>query len=168
MWSADWADIDLTRHRGGGMDGRVALALTLGDQKAGLTGNFHLAPSARSVHVEAALSALTPKALAEAAPALAPLAALDVPISVSGEADLGPEIKAQFGGAYIANEGYTPEAAAQAIGAGSADAVAFAKLFLANPDLPRRIREGAPFNELHPQTMYGPGPEGYTDYPNLS
>jgi 2,4-dienoyl-CoA reductase-like NADH-dependent reductase (Old Yellow Enzyme family) len=86
----------------------------------------------------------------------------------AGDGDLGLQIKAQFGGAYIANEGYTPEAAEQAIAAGSADAVAFAKLFIANPDLPRRIREGAKFNELDAKTMYGEGPAGYTDYPNLS
>lgn len=86
----------------------------------------------------------------------------------AGEGDLGLQIKAQFGGAYIANEGYTPEAAEQAITAGSADAVAFAKLFIANPDLPRRFRQGAKFNELDAKTMYGEGPAGYTDYPKLS
>ena len=39
--------------------------------------------------------------------------------------------------------------------------------FLANPDLVRRWREGAPLNEPNPQTFYGGGAEGYTDYPTL-
>lgn len=86
----------------------------------------------------------------------------------AGDGDLGPSIKAQFGGVYITNEAYTPEAADQAIAAGSADAVAFAKLFISNPDLPRRIREAAPLNALDPKTMYGGGSKGYTDYPTLS
>jgi 2,4-dienoyl-CoA reductase-like NADH-dependent reductase (Old Yellow Enzyme family) len=86
----------------------------------------------------------------------------------AGEGDLGPQLKAQFGGVYIANEAYTPEAAEQAIAAGSADAVAFAKLFISNPDLPRRIRAGAAFNALNAATMYGDGAGGYTDYPSLS
>ena len=86
----------------------------------------------------------------------------------AGEDSLGPQIKSQFGGAYIANEAYTPEAAAQAIAAGSAEAVAFAKLFICNPDLPRRLASGAPLNALDTQTMYGSGAHGYTDYPSLS
>jgi 2,4-dienoyl-CoA reductase-like NADH-dependent reductase (Old Yellow Enzyme family) len=86
----------------------------------------------------------------------------------AGEDSLGPQIKAKFGGAYIANEAYTAETAEQAIIDGSADAVAFAKLFICNPDLPRRIRSGAPLNALDTQTMYGSGAHGYTDYPALS
>ena len=89
-WSADPADIDLFRHKGGGMDGRATLALALGGQRATLTSTFHLAPAARSVHVEANLSRVTPKAFAGSAPVLAPLAAVDLPLTVSGEADLGP------------------------------------------------------------------------------
>jgi hypothetical protein len=91
-WSADPADIDLFRHKGGGMDGRAVLALALGGQRAVLTGGFHLAPAARSVHVEANLTRVTPTALAGSAPILAPLAAVDVPLTLSGEADLGPDL----------------------------------------------------------------------------
>jgi 2,4-dienoyl-CoA reductase-like NADH-dependent reductase (Old Yellow Enzyme family) len=86
----------------------------------------------------------------------------------AGEDSLGPQLKAQFGGAYIANEAYTPESAEQALVAGTADAVAFAKLFICNPDLPHRIRSAAPLNALDTQTMYGSGAHGYTDYPALS
>ena len=91
-WSADRADIDLSRHLGGGMDGRATLIMGLGGQKAVLRGNFNLAAAGRSVHAVASLSQVTPKALAGAAPILAPLAALDVPMTLDGEADLGPDL----------------------------------------------------------------------------
>ena len=81
---------------------------------------------------------------------------------------LGPAVKKTFGGAFIANEGFTPETAAATLAAGEADAVAFGKLFIANPDLPRRIALDAPLNKWNGATFYGPGPEGYTDYPALA
>jgi 2,4-dienoyl-CoA reductase-like NADH-dependent reductase (Old Yellow Enzyme family) len=80
---------------------------------------------------------------------------------------LGPQLKAAFGGTYIANEGFTGQSAQAALDAGWADAVAFGKAFLANPDLPERLRSGAPLNAPNPATFYGAGAEGYTDYPVL-
>ena len=80
---------------------------------------------------------------------------------------LGPDLKAAFGGVYVANEGFTREAAEAVIAAGEADAVAFGKLFLANPDLPRRFALGAPLNAWNADTFYSDGPAGYTDYPAL-
>jgi 2,4-dienoyl-CoA reductase-like NADH-dependent reductase (Old Yellow Enzyme family) len=85
-----------------------------------------------------------------------------------GQGRLGPELKRKFGGVYIANEGFSFETANQAIVAGEADAVAFGKLFIANPDLPRRFALGAPLNRPDPGTFYGSGPRGYTDYPALN
>ncbi len=84
------------------------------------------------------------------------------------EPRLGPALKKAFGGVYIANEGVTPETAAATLAAGVADAVAFGKLFIANPDLPRRIALNTPLNKWNSATFYGPGPEGYTDYPELA
>lgn len=84
-----------------------------------------------------------------------------------GEDSLGRQLKAAFGGVYIANEGFTQESAEQALKAGWADAVAFGKTFLANPDLPERFRTGAPLNAPNPATFYARGAEGYTDYPAL-
>ncbi|HEV3006929.1 MAG TPA: alkene reductase, partial [Pirellulales bacterium] len=81
-----------------------------------------------------------------------------------GAGRLGPELKCKFGGAYIANEGFSLETANQAIAAGEADAVAFGRLFIANPDLPQRFALGAPLNTADPSTFYGSGPRGYTDY----
>jgi 2,4-dienoyl-CoA reductase-like NADH-dependent reductase (Old Yellow Enzyme family) len=84
------------------------------------------------------------------------------------EPRLGPALKKAFGGVYVANEGFTPETAAAMLAAGQADAVAFGKLFIANPDLPRRIALNAPLNAWNAATFYEPGPEGYTDYPELA
>jgi 2,4-dienoyl-CoA reductase-like NADH-dependent reductase (Old Yellow Enzyme family) len=80
---------------------------------------------------------------------------------------LGPELKAAFGGIYVANEGFGRVDAETAIETGEADAVAFGKLFIANPDLPRRFALGAPLNAWNADTFYSDGPAGYTDYPAL-
>ncbi|MEO7933424.1 MAG: alkene reductase [Chthoniobacterales bacterium] len=82
--------------------------------------------------------------------------------------ELGPELKKKFGGTFIANQVFTKESAEAAIEAGTADAVAWGQLFIANPDLPRRFAENAPLNEPQPQTFYAQGTTGYTDYPALA
>lgn len=84
-----------------------------------------------------------------------------------GAGRIGPQLKAAFGGAYIANEKFTLETANRALAAGEADAVAFGTSFIANPDLPRRFALGAPLNLPDPSTFYCAGPKGYTDYPKL-
>ena len=84
-----------------------------------------------------------------------------------GPGRLGPELKRAFGGVYIANEGFNRESAEQVISAGEADAVAFGKLYIANPDLPERFAAAAALNAPDPSTFYAPGPKGYTDYPVL-
>jgi 2,4-dienoyl-CoA reductase-like NADH-dependent reductase (Old Yellow Enzyme family) len=81
---------------------------------------------------------------------------------------LGPQLKKAFGGVYIANEELTRETAEQALSSGKVDAVAFGKLFIANPDLPLRFKSDAPLNPPNPATFYASGAEGYTDYPALS
>lgn len=84
-----------------------------------------------------------------------------------GSDRIGPRLKAAFGGAYIANEAFTFDSAQQVLASGEADAVAFGKLFLANPDLPRRFRLKAALNEWQAATFYSEGAAGYTDYPAL-
>jgi N-ethylmaleimide reductase len=69
-------------------------------------------------------------------------------------------------GAWMVNNGYDGKLAAEALADG-ADLVAFGKAFLANPDLVRRLREGAPLNAPDKATFYGGGAKGYTDYPTL-
>ena len=81
---------------------------------------------------------------------------------------LGPLLKKLFGGVYIANEQMDKETASQVLAAGEADAVAFGKLFIANPDLPRRLATDAAFNAARPEMFYHSGAEGYTDYPALA
>jgi N-ethylmaleimide reductase len=73
-----------------------------------------------------------------------------------------------FGGAYIANLDYDAERARTAVRSGRADAVAFGKAYIANPDLVTRLQLDAPLNTPVVATFYGGGAPGYTDYPVLS
>ena len=84
-----------------------------------------------------------------------------------GPDSIGPELKKIFGGPYIANEGFTKDSAEAALAAGTADAVAWGQLYIANPDLVARFAQNAPLNAPNPATFYAPGPHGYTDYPTL-
>jgi N-ethylmaleimide reductase len=81
--------------------------------------------------------------------------------------DVMTPIRANYRGVLIGNMGYTASEAEQAIAAGKLDAVAFGTGFLANPDLPARIKAGAPLNQPDPAKFYSPGPAGYTDYPAM-
>jgi N-ethylmaleimide reductase len=76
--------------------------------------------------------------------------------------------RAKYQGVLVGNMGYTAEEATQAIADGKLDAVAFGTSFLANPDLPARIKAGAPLNAPDANTFYTPGPVGYTDYPTMA
>lgn len=85
-----------------------------------------------------------------------------------GPDSLGPRLKRLFGGAYIANEKFTLASAQQILAGGNADAVAFGKLYISNPDLVERFAAQAPLNEYVNATFYAGGASGYTDYPALS
>jgi N-ethylmaleimide reductase len=78
-----------------------------------------------------------------------------------------PAIRAAFKGPLILNSDYTVALAEDALASGLADAIAFGRPFIGNPDLVERIRTGAEWAADNPQTWYAPGPEGYTDYPAL-
>lgn len=81
---------------------------------------------------------------------------------------LSPAIREVFAGPLVVNSDYvTAEAAQAVIDSGVADAVSFGRTFLANPDLPERLRTGAPLNANDFRTWYSQGPEGYIDYPAL-
>jgi len=80
---------------------------------------------------------------------------------------LAPQLKAAFGGVYIANEGFDQQSAEAALQAGEADAVAFGKIFIANPDLPLRFKNSAALNPPKPESFYAGGAGGYIDYPAL-
>ncbi|MGP1684750.1 MAG: oxidoreductase, partial [Giesbergeria sp.] len=75
--------------------------------------------------------------------------------------------KAGGQGAWMLNNGYTDKASAQAELDAGADIVAFGRVYIANPDLVARLRQGAPLNPPDRATFYGGGAHGYTDYPAL-
>ena len=81
---------------------------------------------------------------------------------------LAPALGAAFGGPMILNGGYTAETAAAAIADGRAAMIAFGVPYLANPDLPERLRDGAELNAPDFATFYGGDERGYTDYPTLA
>jgi N-ethylmaleimide reductase len=68
-------------------------------------------------------------------------------------------------GVLMTAGGFSGETAAAAIAAGHADAIAFGRIFISNPDLPRRLREGLPLTPYNRATFYGGEEAGYTDYP---
>ncbi len=76
-----------------------------------------------------------------------------------------------YPGTLMVNEGFTEEFSVEDadrfVAEGKADLVAYGRRFLANPDLPRRLSEGAELNEPDQSTFYQGGPKGYTDYPTL-
>ena len=77
-------------------------------------------------------------------------------------------LRKAFGGAYIANNGYTRDMAINAIRNETVDLIAFGKDFIANPDLVERLRINAPLAPSLKATWYGGGAEGYTDYPAIA
>lgn len=77
-------------------------------------------------------------------------------------------IRSAFRGTYIGNGNYTADEARARIDADRCDLVSFGRPFIANPDLPKRLRRGAPLNEWDSATFYGGDAHGYIDYPALT
>ena len=80
---------------------------------------------------------------------------------------VAPAIKQAFGGPVVLNSDYDGVRGQAMLDRGEADAIAFGRTFLANPDLPERIRQHAPLNADVQATWYSQGSEGYTDYATL-
>ncbi|KQM96385.1 alkene reductase [Sphingomonas sp. Leaf25] len=80
---------------------------------------------------------------------------------------VSPAIREVFAGPLVLNQDYDGSNAQAELDAGIADAIAFGRPYLANPDLPDRLRQGAPLNKDDMATWYSRGAEGYTDYPTL-
>jgi len=80
-------------------------------------------------------------------------------------------IRSHWAGKLVANSGghelYDRKKAESLLTEGGADFISFGRMFLANPDLVERLRQGAPLNEADPATFYGGDERGYTDYPTL-
>lgn len=93
-------------------------------------------------------------------------------VHVAENSDLDGErphhlIRDHYDGTLIVAGEYDRTSGEETLQEGSTDLVAYARLFLANPDLPRRFKEDAPLNDWDRDTFYGGGEEGYTDYPTL-
>ncbi len=80
---------------------------------------------------------------------------------------LSPEIRNVFKGPLVLNQDYDGASAQADLDSGVADAIAFGRKYIANPDLVERLRQGASLNQDDPKTWYSMGREGYTDYPAL-
>ncbi|MGM3191775.1 alkene reductase [Dickeya dadantii subsp. dieffenbachiae] len=81
--------------------------------------------------------------------------------------DILTPVREAYQGILVANMGYSTQEAADAVSRGLVDAVAFGKAFLANPDLPARIWQGAVLNTPDAETFYSGDANGYNDYPTL-
>lgn len=82
-------------------------------------------------------------------------------------AELKTSLRSAFKGLFILAGGHDKDSAESALQAGQADLIAFARPFIANPDLVARMRTGAALNTADATTFYTPGPKGYTDYASL-
>ena len=85
-----------------------------------------------------------------------------------GHADvppISPSIRRAFAGKLVLNSDYDGISGQAMLDAGTADAIAFGRTFIANPDLPQRITLGMELAKDDPKTWYSQGREGYVDYP---
>jgi N-ethylmaleimide reductase len=87
------------------------------------------------------------------------------PIPTDHKVDFYRRFRSAWKGIYVANAGYDAERGERAISDGSADAVAYGRLFLANPDLPTRLSLREPLNAPDTKSFYGGDERGYIDYP---
>jgi 2,4-dienoyl-CoA reductase-like NADH-dependent reductase (Old Yellow Enzyme family) len=78
---------------------------------------------------------------------------------------IAPAIRQVFAAPLVLNSDYDGPSSQAALDSGVADAIAFGRPFIANPDLPRRLREHLPLNTPNPKTFYTQDAQGYTDYP---
>ncbi|HAB91433.1 MAG TPA: alkene reductase [Pseudomonas sp.] len=79
--------------------------------------------------------------------------------------DFRRDVRQTFSGRIIYAGRYTAQRGAKTVAAGLGDLIAFGRAFIANPDLPQRIANDWPLNEVNPATMYGGTAQGYSDYP---
>ncbi|HZA49595.1 MAG TPA: 2,4-dienoyl-CoA reductase [Myxococcaceae bacterium] len=89
------------------------------------------------------------------------------PSAVPAHQRVTPALRGVFRSTLMVNAGYDAASGGAAVASGAADLVAYASLFLANPDLPRRFKDRAPLNEPDPATFYTGEETGYVDYPFL-
>lgn len=161
---------------GGPVENRVRLLREVVERVASVAGAdrtaVRLSPNGDSQGVDdsdpAALFTAAAKALGEIGIAFLELREPG-PDGTFGRTDVprqSPAIREAFAGPLVLNSDYaTVEQAQQAIDSGVADAIAFGRAFIGNPDLPERLRTGAPLAKDDPRTWYSQGAAGYVDYP---
>ena len=131
---------------------RVGLHLSPGDQ------SYSVANSESKSTYEYVVQQVNPRGLAF----------LCIRESIDACIRSGPRLRKLFQGVFVANDGFTQKAAEGVLARGEADAVAFGRPFIANPDLPCRFALGAQLNVPDPKTFYAALRDvGYTDYPSL-
>ncbi|MEV6116783.1 alkene reductase [Streptomyces sp. NPDC052109] len=158
---------------GGSVEGRIRFAVAAVEAVAEAIGAertaLRLSPGNPFNDIEEPEPEPAYLALADALDPLG-LAYLHVMEAVPGTRETTAALRKRFSGVFVLNpatEGPTGPDALSLIEDGTADVIAYGQLFLANPDLPARLRTGGPFNPANPATFYGGGAEGYTDYPAL-
>jgi N-ethylmaleimide reductase len=94
---------------------------------------------------------------------------------VSGNTDADPDapsvaalFRPLWHGPSIVAGGFNRAKAVAVLADGAADAIAFGRAYISNPDLVERLRGNSPFSRYDRSTFYGGGAAGYTDYPPLS
>ena len=167
-----------TDEYGGGIENRVRLLREVAERVISVAGadrvSVRLSPNGDSQGVDdsnpEALFTAAAKALSDLGIAFLELREPG-PDGTFGKTDvpkLSPAIRKAFKGVLIVNSDYTTVEEAQAeLDSGNADAITFGRTFIANPDLPERLRTGAPLAKDDAKTWYSQGPEGYIDYPAL-
>ncbi len=159
---------------GGSLENRLRFPIEVAEAVAGVWGpgrvGYRVSPAADFNSMSDANPSETFGALAEKLGALnlAYLHAVEAFRGSERNEDVIAAVRQAFSGVYIANGGYTHESACKRLDKGKADAVAFGELYIANPDLAERFRQGAPLNEPNRDTYYAGGETGYTDYPTLA
>ncbi|MFI6859081.1 alkene reductase [Streptomyces sp. NPDC050421] len=158
---------------GGSVEGRIRFALETVRAVAAEIGAartaIRLSPGNPYNDIDEPAPEATYSALVRAVEPLG-LAYLHLVEGAAGDRALTESLRKQFNGTLVLNpasEGPTGPEALALIEEGVADIVAYGVLFLANPDLPERLRAGGPFNAPDTATFYGGDHRGYTDYPVL-
>ncbi|MGW0577815.1 alkene reductase [Streptomyces sp. NPDC002920] len=159
----DWGGTSKGRIRFG-VEVATAVADAIGSHRVG----FRISPG--NPYNDIAESDL-PGLYGELLTALSPLGLAYLHLMESPDRALTLRLRKQWQGTFVLNPFTRPNPTGpeslNLVEDGTADAVAFGALFLANPDLPLRLRQGGPFNSPDPATFYGGDVHGYTDYPTL-
>ncbi|MGP3923144.1 alkene reductase [Streptomyces sp. 8N616] len=160
---------------GGSIENRIRFAVEVARAVTDAIGPERVGIRISPAHTANGISESDPKELYTALiRALAPYGLAYVHVMEFGSREITKLVRAEWPGTLILNPhatpeetSVTPESASAVLDEGLADAVSFASLWLANPDLPARIKAGGPYNAPDPATFYGGDHRGYTDYPTL-